>query len=56
MDGGANWTPFNAGLPRVAVFDLVFQQANRVLRAATHGRGIYEYVEPKYVYLPLTVK
>jgi len=54
-DGGANWTPFNSGLPRVPVFDLVFQQANRVLRAATHGRGIYEYafVTQQLVYLPL---
>ncbi|MBI5566620.1 MAG: hypothetical protein HY870_17090, partial [Chloroflexi bacterium] len=42
-NGGANWAPFNANLPRTPVFDLVFQNANRVLRAATHGRGIYEY-------------
>ncbi|MFN8597102.1 MAG: hypothetical protein U0559_13085 [Anaerolineae bacterium] len=56
-DGGANWAPFNSGLPRVPVFDLVFQQANRVLRAATHGRGIYEYafVAQRFVYLPLVV-
>ncbi len=57
-DGGANWIPFNANLPRVPVFDLVFQKANRVLRAATHGRGIYEYsfqTEQK-VYLPLVVR
>ncbi len=57
-DGGANWTPFNANLPRVPVFDLVFQQANRVLRAATHGRGIYEYSfqTEQYVYLPLVAR
>jgi hypothetical protein len=60
-DGGANWTPFNANLPRTPVFDLVFQQANRVLRAATHGRGIYEYsfapvAPPSYtVNLPLVL-
>lgn len=54
-DGGANWAPFNTNLPRVPVFDLVFQQANRVLRAATHGRGIYEYsfATQQFVYLPL---
>jgi photosystem II stability/assembly factor-like uncharacterized protein len=57
-DGGANWAPFNAGLPRVPVFDLALQNANRVLRAATHGRGIFEYVlaTQKFVYLPLIVR
>jgi photosystem II stability/assembly factor-like uncharacterized protein len=57
-DGGANWAPFNTGLPRVPVFDLAFQDAHRVLRAATHGRGIYEYsfqTEQK-VYLPLVAR
>lgn len=57
-DGGANWSPFNTGLPRVAVFDLVLQNTNRVLRAATHGRGIYEYslVTQKFIYLPLVLR
>ncbi len=57
-DGGANWSPFSAGLPRVPVFDLALQNANRVLRAATHGRGIYEYVltTQKFVYLPLVAE
>ncbi|HZY41262.1 MAG TPA: hypothetical protein VFF59_04590, partial [Anaerolineae bacterium] len=57
-DGGANWSPFNSGLPRVPVFDLALQDANRVLRAATHGRGIYEVllVAQKFVYLPLIRK
>jgi hypothetical protein len=41
-DGGATWTPFGAGLPRVAVFDIAIQNSNRVLRVATHGRGIWE--------------
>ncbi len=41
-DGGANWAPFGAGLPRVAVFDMSLQNANRVLRAGTHGRGVWE--------------
>jgi hypothetical protein len=48
IDGGASWTPFSAGMPRVAVFDLEFQARSgpnpRVLRAATHGRGIWEIV------------
>jgi len=41
-DGAANWTPFNTGMPRIAIFDLAIQNANRILRAGTHGRGIYE--------------
>jgi hypothetical protein len=42
IDGGATWTPFSDGLPRVAVFEITLQNANRVLRIATHGRGIWE--------------
>ncbi len=42
-DGGANWTPFSAGLPRVAVFGMEIQNAHRVLKIATHGRGIFQY-------------
>src|SRR5439155_7818314 len=41
-DGGASWTPFGTGLPRSAVFDLALQNANRVVRAGTHGRGVWE--------------
>jgi hypothetical protein len=41
-DGGATWTPFGTGLPRVAVFDMAIHQASRKLRIATHGRGIWE--------------
>ncbi|MCI0348039.1 MAG: DUF11 domain-containing protein [Acidobacteriales bacterium] len=41
-DGGANWSGFGLGLPRVAVFDMAIQNTNRVLRVATHGRGIWE--------------
>ncbi len=42
-DGGANWIPFSSGLPRVAVFGMAIQANHRVLRIATHGRGIWEY-------------
>jgi photosystem II stability/assembly factor-like uncharacterized protein len=41
-DGGANWSPFSAGLPRVAVFDMGIQNNHRILRIATHGRGLWE--------------
>ena len=44
VDGGVSWFPFSLGLPRVAVFDLSVQgSTERVLRAATHGRGIWEF-------------
>ena len=43
QDGGINWVPYSEGLPRVAVFDIAFQNSSpRVLRIATHGRGIWE--------------
>jgi hypothetical protein len=41
-NGGASWEPFNDGLPRIAVFGMEIQPIHRVLRIATHGRGIYE--------------
>jgi len=43
-DAGATWTPYTTGMPRVAVFDLTLQHTgtHRVIRAATHGRGIWE--------------
>jgi hypothetical protein len=41
-NGGANWTPFTTGLPKVPVFELAIQNPHRVLRAVTHGRGMWE--------------
>jgi len=43
-DGGGSWVPYTQGMPRVTVFDLTFQNvpAQRVIRAATHGRGLWE--------------
>lgn len=41
-DGGSSWNPYGTGLPRVACFDIAIQSPNRVLRVATHGRGIWE--------------
>lgn len=45
-DGGANWAPFGTGLPRVAVFDAEISNVHRVLRIATHGRGLWEIPIP----------
>ncbi|MFL6583402.1 MAG: hypothetical protein ACJ8KU_02660, partial [Chthoniobacterales bacterium] len=41
-DGGLSWNAYGSGLPNVAVFGLQLQNSHRVLRAATHGRGMYE--------------
>ncbi|MBC7901244.1 MAG: carboxypeptidase regulatory-like domain-containing protein [Saprospiraceae bacterium] len=45
-NGGTSWVPFGTGLPRVAVFDAEIVNIHRVLRIATHGRGIYEIPIP----------
>jgi hypothetical protein len=41
-DKGANWTPLSNGLPEAPVFDLQVHPTKRLLRASTHGRGMYE--------------
>jgi hypothetical protein len=49
-DGGGTWAVFNPGntLPVLPVFDMAFQEQmgasnpSRILRIATHGRGIWE--------------
>jgi len=41
-DGGLTWAPFQNGLPDAPVFDLQIHPTQRLLRAATHGRGLYE--------------
>jgi hypothetical protein len=45
-DGGRNWKPFQYGLPDAPVFDLQIHPTQRLLRAATHGRGLYEIPLP----------
>ncbi len=42
-DYGDTWTPLGTGLPVVAVFDMAIQPRARLLRIATHGRGLWEY-------------
>jgi len=41
-NAGTTWAPFSNGLPRVAVFDMAIQNQHRILRIATHGRGMWE--------------
>ena len=38
-----SWAPFSQGLPEVGITDLALHQRARLLRAATHGRGVWEY-------------
>ena len=44
--GGATktwtWSQFSSGLPETPVLDLVLSQHPHLLRAATHGRGVWE--------------
>ena len=42
QDGGATWSDFNEGLPKVPVFDLTLHAKSRVLRVATYGRGMWQ--------------
>lgn len=42
QDAGATWVPYGTGLPRVAVFQMAIQNANRFLRIATHSRGLWD--------------
>jgi photosystem II stability/assembly factor-like uncharacterized protein len=42
-DRGETWTPLPNGLPDAPVFDLQIHPTRRLLRAATHGRGMYEF-------------
>ena len=41
-NGGQDWQPLENGLPDAPVFDLQIHPTQRLLRAATHGRGVYE--------------
>jgi photosystem II stability/assembly factor-like uncharacterized protein len=45
-DAGATWAPLQNGLPDAPVFDLQIHPTQRLLRAATHGRGVYELTLP----------
>ena len=45
-DGGATWSTLGNGLPNVVVHSLVLGRRQRVLRAGTHGRGVWEIALP----------
>jgi hypothetical protein len=42
-DSGGTWAPMENGLPDAAVLDLQIHPTARLLRAATHGRSMFEY-------------
>ena len=41
-DRGLTWQPLENGLPDAPIYDLQIHPTQRLLRAATHGRGLYE--------------
>lgn len=41
-NSGVNWQYFNQGMPNTAIYDLRYHTPTRLLRAATHGRGLWE--------------
>ena len=45
-DGGATWSSLGNGLPVVVVHSLVLHRPSRVLRAATHGRSVWDILVP----------
>jgi hypothetical protein len=42
-NSGSTWAPLQNGLPDAAVFDVQIHPTARLLRASTHGRGMFEY-------------
>lgn len=45
-NGGGLWSVLGAGLPRVTVLGLTLHNASRTLRAATHGRSMWDIHVP----------
>ena len=41
-DAGTNWNNYSQGLPNTAIYDLRLRDGSNLLRAATHGRGLWE--------------
>ncbi len=55
LDGGEHWVPLDKGLPdAVLVADLSVSPANRKLRVATHGQGVFErdLIQGRRAWLP----
>lgn len=41
-NGGSSWLNYSQGLPNTAIYDLRRRAGSNLLRAATHGRGLWE--------------
>ncbi len=39
---GASWSTLSTGMPTVAVYDMKYREGNKILLAATHGRGCFK--------------
>jgi xyloglucan-specific exo-beta-1,4-glucanase len=46
---GVNWVELDSGLPNTVVMHLDYHPLNKMLRAGTHGRGVYEYYIDYYI-------
>ncbi|MGB5529882.1 MAG: T9SS type A sorting domain-containing protein, partial [Ignavibacteriaceae bacterium] len=42
QDDGTNWVEFPNNLPNTVILHLDYSSSNKMLRAGTHGRGVYE--------------
>jgi hypothetical protein len=45
-NGGATWATMGTALPNVVVLSLALHEPSRTLRAATHGRSVWDYSLP----------
>jgi uncharacterized protein (TIGR03437 family) len=45
-NGGVSWASLGNGLPRVVVLSVLLHRPARILRAATHGRGVWDLLIP----------
>jgi uncharacterized protein (TIGR03437 family) len=45
-DNGASWQTLGVGLPKTAVVSLVLHRPSRTLRAASHGRSVWDFALP----------
>lgn len=41
-DNGTNWVELPSGIPNTVIMHLDYSPSTKMLRAATHGRGVYE--------------
>lgn len=49
------WTPYSDGLPEAAILDLKIHEKARLLRASTHGRGVWEILLDETIGSPVDI-